>query len=456
PPPVVPSHPHSSAPHAVGSPQAGVIVVQPPAPEKVVVVQPPASEASSSGAEPAIVEIVPPEVPPAEDDASQVIRVSSPAGSQPPAQVIRVGSSTATHVTEASQIIRTGSPAAHSAQTPQIIRIGTPAASQPGPQVTRLGTPRTQPPQRIRVTSPPQPAPQIIPIASTPQVVRLESPDAALNLQILCARSPLTSKGLKVGTAVAQALYASSGDPGVVLVVAVTVAAAGAALARGEKHSCDPRRPGPIEITPAIPGVPISGALVPSGPAPSSDAPAQPGQPPIVIQPHPDYGYGHAPGYPPVPPFLPQSSSGQPCQQHPAGPYPGAYPPGSSQYPGQYPRSRTRSSQPGYPYGGPWQQPPIIIQPPAVITSPVPISSSGRTQGSQPQPPVIHVSPSSQGSQCPQIIHMGSPSHSGSEPQIIRIDSPGRTLSLTTLSPTTPGHLFQLGGLAEVRCSTRE
>ncbi|KAG8685160.1 hypothetical protein FRC11_011024 [Ceratobasidium sp. 423] len=80
----------SSAPHVVGSPQAGVIVVQPPAPEEVVVVQPPASEASSSGAEPAVVEIVPPEVPPVEDAASQVIRVSSPAGSQPPAQVIRI------------------------------------------------------------------------------------------------------------------------------------------------------------------------------------------------------------------------------------------------------------------------------------------------------------------------------------------------------------------------------
>ncbi|KAG8752762.1 hypothetical protein FRC11_008054, partial [Ceratobasidium sp. 423] len=79
-------------------------------------------------------------------------------------------------------------------------------------------------------------------------------------------------------------------------------------------------------------------------------------------------------------------------------------------------------------------QPPIIIQPPAVITSPVPISSNGQTQGSQPQPPVIHVSPSSQSSQGPQIIRVGSPSHLGSEPQIIRIGSPGRTLA-----PTTPG-----------------
>ncbi|CAE7134405.1 unnamed protein product, partial [Rhizoctonia solani] len=210
PPPVVPSHPHSSAPHSVASPQAGVIVVQPPVHEEIIVVEPAASEAPSSESEPAIVEIVQPEVPPVDDTVEQVIRVSSPAGSHPPAQVIRIGSP----ISEAPQVIRIGSPAAQAPQiirigspsattatpqAPQVIRIGTPAASQPGAQVIRIGTPRAQPPQRIRVTSPPQPAPQIIRMASTPpHVVRLGSPESTFNPQILRVRSPLTSKGPKV------------------------------------------------------------------------------------------------------------------------------------------------------------------------------------------------------------------------------------------------------------------
>ncbi|QRW12092.1 hypothetical protein RhiLY_11091 [Ceratobasidium sp. AG-Ba] len=542
------SHASSAAPSEAGHPD--IIIIEPGTrpvsprtpsemygPEVIQIAPAPApTRTSSGGTVHQVIEVIAPATERAEsvvEEAPQVIRVSSPAGSQPATtpQIIRVGSP----AESVAQVIRVGSPAAGQ---PQVVRLGSPAVTQP--QIIRVATPRQAPPQRIRVTSPAASQPQIIRVASPPHVVRVGSPTSSFAPpQVIRVTSPRTAAGpqiIRVGSTRPRVRRDSRGSDYVAIerpghgrspsrttrvasppTVVVRIedcrsksrggrsrrssptrrsdsqapinvikvgrshgsqtssSSSSSSSSRSSSSSKSRSRPptivhviGPESEHPSLTSRPHTPArtsgsdLGPQiiqiepgmgGATPSTrsryeghegpqiirvDSPRSTASPPApqtirIEQPVSEFPPGsvqYPPSWQPIP--------GQPGVQYPIQPgvpypiQPGApYPaqPGV-QYPGQpgvsYPGhpGAPYPGQPGQPYPpGQWQQPPIIIQPPAIIAAP----GQSVISGPPDQPQIIRIG-SSQSSRSPaQIIQVGSPRTSSPPPQIIQVGSPGHT-----------------------------